>query len=55
MHGLAFYVEEGLAFTRDLSLGNPADSYLSFRLDLLHSVLLLFPLSITYFVFMHDF
>ena len=38
MHGLGFYVKEGLAFTRQLSLGNPADSYLSFRLDILHSV-----------------
>ena len=38
MHGLAVYVKEGLPFTRDLSLENSADSYLCFRLALLHSV-----------------
>ena len=55
MHGLAVYVKEGLPFARDLSLESPADSYLCFRLALLHSVLLLFPLSITFFVIMHSF
>ena len=34
MHGLAVYAKEGLPFARDLSL----DSYLCFRLALLHSV-----------------
>ena len=38
MHGLAVYVKEGLPFARDLSLENSADSYLYFRLALLHSV-----------------
>ena len=38
MHGLAVYVKEGLLFARVLSLENPADSYLCFRLALLHSV-----------------
>ena len=38
MHGLAFYVKEGLPFARDLPLENSADSYLCFRLTLLHSV-----------------
>ena len=38
MHGLAVYVKEGLPFARDLSLENSADSYLFFRLALLHSV-----------------
>ena len=38
MHSLAVYVEEGLPFAWDLSLENPADSYLCFRLALLHSV-----------------
>ena len=38
MHGLAVYVKEGLSFARDLSLENSADSYLCFRLALLHSV-----------------
>ena len=38
MHGLAVYVKEGLLFARDLSLGNSADSYLRFRLTLLHSM-----------------
>ena len=38
MHGLAVYVKEGLSFAWDLSLENSADSYLCFRLALLHSV-----------------
>ena len=38
MHGLAVYVKEGLPFACDLSLENSADSYLCFRLALLHSV-----------------
>ena len=38
MHGLAVYVKEALPFARDLSLENSADSYLCFRLALLHSV-----------------
>ena len=54
-HGLAVYVKEGLPFAQDLSLENSADSYFCFRLALLHSVLLLFSLSITFFVIMHSF
>ena len=38
MHGLVVYVKEGLPFAWDLSLENSADSYLCFRLALLHSV-----------------
>ena len=38
MHGLAIYVKEGLPLARNLSLENSADSYLCFRLALLHSV-----------------
>ena len=38
MHGLAVYVKEGLPFAQNLSLENSADSYLCFRLALLHSV-----------------
>ena len=38
MHDLAVYVKEGLPFAWDLSLENSADSYLCFRLALLHSV-----------------
>ena len=38
MYGLAVYVKEGLPFAQDLSLENSADSYLCFRLALLHSV-----------------
>ena len=38
MHGLAVYLKEGLPFARDLSLENSANSYLCFRLALLHSV-----------------
>ena len=45
MHGLAVYVKEGLPFARDLSLENSADSYLCFRLALLHSV--------SYFLFLY--
>ena len=54
MHRLAVYVKEGLTFARDLSLENAADSHLCFRLGLPLSDLL-FPLSITFFVFMHRF
>ena len=38
MHDLAVYVKEELPFAQDLSLENSADSYLCFRLALLHSV-----------------
>ena len=38
MHGLAVYVRKVLAFARDLSLENYADSYLCFGLALLHLV-----------------
>ena len=47
MHGLAVYVKKGLPFARDLSLENSVDSYLCFRLVLLHSV--------SFFVIMHSF
>ena len=40
MHGLTVCVKEGLCFAQDLSLENSADSYLRFRLALLHSVFL---------------
>ena len=55
MHGLAVYVKEGLPFARDLSLENSADSYLFSTGFTSLSVLLLFPLSITFFVFVHGF
>ena len=42
MHGLTVYVKEGLPFAQDLSLENPADSYLCFRLVLRHSVSYIF-------------
>ena len=38
MHDLKVYVKEGLPFAWDLSLENSANSYLCFRLALLHSV-----------------
>ena len=38
MHGLAVHVKKGLPFAQDLSLENSANSYLCFRLALLHSV-----------------
>ena len=37
VHGLAVYVKEGLPFAQELSLEKSADSYLCFRLALLHS------------------
>ena len=46
MHGLAVYVNEGLPFARDLSLEKSVDSYLCFRLALLHSV--------SYFFFLYQ-
>ena len=46
MHGHAVHVKEGLPFARDLSLENSADSYLCFRLALLHSV--------SYFFFLYQ-
>ena len=55
MHVLAVYVKEELSFPRDLSLENSADSSLCFRLSLRHCILLLFHLSITFFVFVHGF
>ena len=45
MHSLAVYVKEGIHFAWDLYLENSADSYLCFRLALLHSV--------SYFVFLY--
>ena len=38
MYGLAVDMKEGLFFGRELPLGNSADSYLCFRLALLHSL-----------------
>ena len=50
MHSLAVYVKEVLPFSWDLSLENSGDSYLYFQL-----ALLLFPLLITFFIFVHSF
>ena len=38
MHGLAVYVKEELAFAQGFSLENSADSYLCFRVALIHLV-----------------
>ena len=38
MYGLAVYVKEGRSFAQDLSLENSANSYLCFRMALLHLV-----------------
>ena len=38
MHGLTVYMKKELPFAQDLSLENSADSYLCFRLALLHSL-----------------
>ena len=46
MHGLADYVKERPPFARNLSLENSADSYLCFRLVILHSV--------SYFLFLYQ-
>ena len=46
MHGLAVYVKEGMPFAQDFSLENSTDSYLCFRLALLHSV--------SYFFFLYQ-
>ena len=54
MHGLAVYVKEGLPFAQDVSLENSADSYLFLTGFTSLSVLLLFPLSVT-FSFVHCF
>ena len=51
MHGLAVYVK----FAYDLSLENSADSHLFLIGSTSLSLLLLFPLPITFTVFMHDF
>ena len=55
MHGLAVYVKEGLPFAQDLSLENSADSYLFSTGFTSLSALFLFPLSITFFSFVHGF
>ena len=55
MHDLSGYVKEGLPFAQDISLENSADSYLFPTGFTSLSVLLLFPLSITFFIFMHSF
>ena len=55
IHGLSVYIKKLLRFAWDLSLGNSADSYLFLTCFTSFSVLLLFPLLITVFVFMHSF
>ena len=55
MHGLAVYVKQGLPFVQDLSLENYVDSYLFSTSFTSLSVLLLFPLSVTFFIVMHSF
>ena len=54
MHSLTVYMKERLPFAQDLSLENSTDSYLCFRL-VYFTALLLFPLSITFFSFVHGF
>ena len=57
MHGLAVYVKEGLPFAWDLSLENSLCRFLlMFSTGFTSlSVLLLFPLLITFFSFVHGF
>ena len=45
MHGLAVYVKEGRHFAWELFVEESADSYVCFRLVLLHSI--------SYFFFLH--
>ena len=55
MHGLAVYVKEGFPFAREYLYKNQQiHTYLSTCFTSL-SILLLFPLSITFFVFVHGF
>ena len=55
MHGLSVYMKEGLPFAWDLSREN-CSFFLMFLTGFTSlSVFLLFPLSITFFVFMHSF
>ena len=54
MHSLEVYVKEGLPFAQGLSIENSTDSYFLTGFTSL-SVLLLFPLSITFIVFVHCF
>ena len=55
MHVLAVYVKEGLPFPRDLSLETLQILLMFSTCFTSLSVLLLFPLSITFFVIMHGF
>ena len=56
MHGLAVYVKQGLPLARDLSLKNSVEILIYFFTSFTSvSVLLLFPLLITFFVFVHAF
>ena len=50
MHGLALYLKERLPFAREISLKNSVDSYLFLTGFASLSVLLLFPLLITFVV-----
>ena len=55
MHGLTVYVEERLSFEQYLSLENSTDPYLFSTGFTSLSVLLFFPLSITFFIFVQFF
>ena len=55
MHGLPVYVKEGLPFARELSLENCRFLLMFSTCFTSFSVLLLFPLSVTFFIIMHGF
>ena len=55
MHGLTVYVKEGLPFAWDLCLENSQNSYFCLTGFSSFSVLVLFPLSISFFIFMLGF
>ena len=53
MRGPSAFLNEGLPFAQDLSLEDSQGSYLRFRIFMLYFIwcLLLFPLSINFFIF----
>ena len=55
IYGIVVYVKEGLPFACNLSLENSSDCFSWFTQALLHCVLFIFPLSVTFFVFVYSF
>ena len=55
MHDRAVCMKQGIPFAQDLSLDNSADSCLFSTSFTSLSISLLFPLSINFFIFMHNY